>query len=313
MEWCLPVEEHGYEWGVPWEYSIAQTGGQASVTVWDTKATDRLRARVTITIESARSYVTIAPRLENPTGAAAPYQFWLNAMLASGGTNHVSEATEFILPAGQVTVHSTGDRTLPQDRQSMSWPVYNGRALNLYGTWKAYLGIFERPQAQRGFMGAYDHASGEGVLRIFPPDVATGAKLFAAKGLESGLWTDDGSTYFEIHGGVTPSFWDYETLAPGASIGWSERWYPYTQIGAVTDANDEGALSLQPVQGGYRLGATVTAQCSGRLVLSANGREVWAQKVVLVPEHPFVQMVTIASGGASLRLEDEQGRVLIGQ
>ena len=22
MEWCLPVEEHGYEWGVPWLYEV---------------------------------------------------------------------------------------------------------------------------------------------------------------------------------------------------------------------------------------------------------------------------------------------------
>ena len=195
----------------------------------------------------------------------------------------------------------------------MSWPSYNGRALNLYATWKAYLGLFARPQAQRGFVGAYDHASGEGVLRIFPPDIAPGVKLFAGKGLDSGGWTDDGSTYFEIHGGVTPTFWDNATLAAGASIGWSERWYPFTQIGAVTEANDEGALSLQPVQGGYRLGAAVTTQRSGRLVLSANGREVWAQKVALAPEQPFVQTITTSTGGASLRLEDEQGHVVIGQ
>ena len=311
MEWCLPVEEHGYEWGQPWSYSIDQGNGQASVTVWDTQASDRLRARVTITLSAGRSYFTVAPRIENPTSKPVPYQFWLNAMLASGGTNHVGDATEFIFPVSQVTIHSTGDRTLPQDRQAMSWPVFNGRVLNLYGTWKFYLGLFARPQAQRGFMGAYDHASGEGVLRVFPPDVATGAKLFAGKGLDPALWTDDGSSYFEIHGGVTPTFWDVATLAPGASIGWSERWYPYTQIGAVSEANDEAALSLQPVQGGYRLGVAVTSVLKGRLVLSASGKEVWAQNVALSPDHPFGQTVTTIADGVSLRLEDEQGRVIV--
>ncbi len=311
MEWCLPVEEHGYEWGQPWSYSIDQGDGQASVTVWDTQASDRLRARVTITLSAGRSYFTVAPRIENPTSKPVPYQFWLNAMLASGGTNHVSDATEFIFPASQVTIHSTGDRTLPQDRQAMSWPVFNGRALNLYGTWKSYLGLFARPQAQRGFMGAYDHASGEGVLRIFPPDVATGAKLFAGKGLDPALWTDDGSSYFEIHGGVTPTFWDDATLAPGASNSWIERWYPYVQIGAATEANDDAALSLQQVKGGYRIGAAVTAQRNGRLALSANGQEVWSQRVALSPEHPFVQTVTTTASSVSLRLEDEQGRVIV--
>lgn len=313
IEWCLPVEEHGYEWGVPWQYSLSQTSEQASVTVSNAQAgqSERLAARVTISLAAGRSYVTVTPRLDNPTSQPIRYQFWLNAMLALGGANRATEATEFILPAREVTVHSTGDRTLPQEAQIMSWPVYNGRALNLYGTWRAFLGVFERPRAQKGFVGAYDHASGEGVLRIYPPDVAPGSKLFAGKGLDPNQWTDDGSTYFELHGGVTPTFWDYATLAPGATISWSERWYPYTAIGPATAANERAALSLTRVQAGYQIGVAVTQRLSGRLILSSGGQDAWSKAATLAPDQPFVETLATNIGGARLRLEDEQGRVII--
>lgn len=311
MEWCLPVNEHGYEWGVPWEYSTAQGQGEASVTLWDTAASNRIRARVTITLSAGRAAFTVSPLIENPTGQPISYQFWLNAMLALGGGNRVTEATEFILPTGQVTVHSTGDRTLPQPGQAMSWPIYNGRALNLYGTWRYHLGIFERPRGQSGFAGAYDHASGDGVLRIYPPETAQGVKLFASKGLDADQWTDDGSTYFEIHGGVTPTFWDNATLAPGAALSWSEQWYPYQAIGPANAANADAALTIAAVQDGYRLGAAVTRALSGRLALVAGGKEVWAQAVALSPDQPLVVTAPVSAGGVTLRLEDEQGQVIL--
>jgi hypothetical protein len=126
------------------------------------------------------------------------------------------------------------------------------------------------------------------------------------------MWTDDGSTYFEIHGGVTPTFWDYALLSPGSAVSWSERWYPFLGIGAVKEANAEGALALDAVQGGYRVGVAVTAERSGRLALAANGQDVWAQRVTLSPGHPFVQTINTPASAVSLRLEDEQGRVVVG-
>ena len=311
MEWCLPVDEHGYEWGVPWQYSTAQTSQQASVTVWDTDAGDRLRARITITLPAGKSYFTVSPRIENPTGRAQRYQFWLNAMLSSSGTNEVSEATEFILPASEVTVHSSGDRTLPVAGQAMSWPSYSGKVFSQYGVWRAFLGVFARPQAQAGFVGAYDHAGGEGVLRVFPTDVAPGVKLFAGKGLDPQQWTDDKSSYFEIHGGVTPTFWDDTTLAPGAAVSWSEQWYPFLAAGSIDAADTDAALALDAVQGGYRLGLAVTAVRSGRVVLSAGGREVWSQSVSLSPAQPFVATIPTNASGISARFEDEQGKTVI--
>jgi hypothetical protein len=125
MEWGLPVEEHGYEWGVPWQYAITQLADGVRVDVWDTDAGDRLRARVSITLLDGQALFHITPSIENPTQRAVDYKFWLNAMLAPGPGDALSGDLRFILPADQVTVHSTGDSRLPA-AGGMSWPVHNG-------------------------------------------------------------------------------------------------------------------------------------------------------------------------------------------
>ena len=82
-------------------------------------------------------------------------------------------------------------------------------------------------------------AADEGMLRIYPNDVARGAKLFSpgfSDMLDPKLWTDDGSSYVELHGGVMPTFNDWYELEPGGEITWSEIWYPVAGIGAVTQA-----------------------------------------------------------------------------
>ena len=51
--------------------------------------------------------------------------------------------------------------------------------------------------------------------------MARGAKLFAGKGLDPALWTDDGSTYVELWGGANRTFFpeDDRTLAAGRRRG----------------------------------------------------------------------------------------------
>lgn len=72
------------------------------------------------------------------------------------------------------------------------------------------------------------------MVRVFPHTVATAVKIFCMGDLPSGLWTDDSSRYFELWGGLTPTFGDDWMLQPGASVAWTERWYPASSIGATT-------------------------------------------------------------------------------
>jgi uncharacterized repeat protein (TIGR01451 family) len=256
IEWGLPVEEHGYETAIPWSYTITQNSMEASVTVHDSTAPDRLRASVEIVLPADRAALIIRPRIENARSVPLTFKWWANAMLAPGPNNTVGPDLRFVFPADAVTVQSTNDDRLPGHGwpgptgpdQWITWPIYNGVDWSRLGNFDEWFGFFGRPQAQQNFVGIYDAAADEGVMRVFPRDVATGIKGFAMGWLHpigSGQWTDDGSTYVELHGGLAPTFWDSAGLDPGQSIEWEEVWYPVAGIGNISTANDDAALNVQ--------------------------------------------------------------------
>jgi hypothetical protein len=253
IEWCLPVDEHGYEWGIPWSWAVVSSTAGVTVTLQDTTATNRLRATVEVFLPSDRGHVVLNPRVENPTDAPADFKFWINAALAPGATNAPTEGLSFIFNAPEMSVHSTGDARLPGAYPTMptapdyrfSWPQYEGVDYSQLRNWSEWLGFFEYPQATKGYIGVYDGLQGEGMVRVFPPETATGAKAFAmgwSHPLDWHTWTDDASGYVELHGGLAPTFWDTARLAPHSVTSWREVWYPVRDIGTVSVATEEAAL-----------------------------------------------------------------------
>jgi len=291
MEWGLPVEEHGYEWGVPWSYETFSTADGITVTLHDSADPDRIRAAVSVYLPAERAYFVVRPRIENARGSALDYKYWTNAMLAPGPDNTVSPELRFIYPVDEVTVHSTGDKTLPGEGQAMSWPEYSGRDMSRLGNWEEWLGFFERPAAQGDFTAVYDTSVDEGVVRVFPSDQARGAKGFAfgwQKALPAEIWTDDGSYYVEMHGGVAPTFWDTAPLSAGASFEWEEAWYPVSSIGGVTAANREAALHLDKIGDMVTVGVHSTSTRPESVVV------VWRQGDEVLSHHQVVATLTPA-------------------
>jgi len=292
MEWGLPVEEHGYEWAVPWSYETAGTADGITVTLRDSTDPDRLRAIVSVYLPAERAYFVIRPRVENERGNALDYKYWTNAMLAPGPANTVSSDLRFIYPVDQVTVHSTGDDDLPAAGQPMTWPEYGGRDMSRLGNWREWLGFFERPAAQGDFTAVYDPSVDEGLVRVFPSDRAQGAKGFAFgwgdDGLPANIWTNDGSYYVEMHGGVAPTFWDSASLAAGTSYEWGEAWYPVSGIGGVTTANREAALHLDKPGDTVTVGVHSTAARPGCAVV------VWRRGDAAPLHHQIVPALTPA-------------------
>ncbi len=223
VEWALPVDEHGLEWGLPWEYVTSRSDTASTITLWDSQAGDRLRARVSVALPDGATGFDLTMRLENPTAAEKRYQFWLNAMI-SGPGGRVAPDTAFLFPTDKAIVHSTDDATLPPAKGTFFWPLVGQRDLSRYAEWQGYLGIFAATPGGR--QGAYDPTGRLGIVRTYPSDVARGAKLFVGKGLDPSLWTDDGSTYFEMWGGANRTFFpeDDRVLAAGGAVEWHETW-----------------------------------------------------------------------------------------
>ncbi len=270
IEWCLPVDEHGYEWAMPWDYAFSTTAEGAIVTLWDTTATDRVRARIRVYLPVDQAAFRITPRLENPTAAPVTFKFWHNAMLAPGLPNTVGPDLRFVIPIDQVTVHSRGDDYLPGPGEAMSWPIHGGKDYSRLGNWIRWLGFFARPQAAQQWVGVYDEGAQRGVARIFPHQVAAGVKGFGfgwQQAIDWHIWTDDpkgvGSAYVELHGGPSYTFWDALTLRPGEALEWTETWLPLLDLPALSLATSELAVGLQRVDGDLHVGLLVAESRNG--------------------------------------------------
>jgi hypothetical protein len=310
IEWGFPVEEHGYEWGREWGYDsvrLPDGGVMVSLLMQDPA---RPYATVNVTLSPEAAFFVVEPTVANPTDAPARIKWWSNAMLAPGAANQAGPDLRFIFPVNEVTVHSSGDAKLPAAGQPMSWPVYGDRDLSRLGNWGAYLGFFERPAAQgaagpngpEGFMGVYDTAAGEGMLRIYPSDVARGAKGFApgwSQPIPSSAWTDDGSGYVELHGGLMPTFDEWLELPPAAQVSWQETWYPVAGINGVTHATAAAALHLSIEPTALRVSLFPTTPVQGEIRVALPGAAPIAKAVTISPAEPFSAAIPLPADAAA--------------
>jgi hypothetical protein len=318
MEWNLPVSEHGYDWGTSWEVTPLRHSDQlVSITVSLPKDGRALEANITISLRAGEASFEVAPAIVNRSGRTLAFDYWHTAMLAPGTGNRPSEQLHFILPNSMMTVHSTGDPAMPEPAGQFTWPVYNGRDLSLLGHWEQYLGFFEYPAAHGPFVGVYDRGGDAGAVRVYPADTARGSKVFGLgwrSALNSDNFTDDGSAYVELHGGLAPTFFEQVSLAAGGSAAWRETWYPVWGIGDLTFANEWAALYADWASEGVRVGLYPTRLWTGDLVMLVNGREVARQPVRAGPDAPFNDTLMagqIFNGKVAIRLEDAAGHPLL--
>lgn len=311
MEWAAPTQEHGLMEYLPWEAStVRNVDGGATVTV---SATDRLTGmRVTgvITLSPEESAYAVSARMENPTTQPQRGQLWTNAMLAPGGSNHASARTRFIVPHTQMVVHSTSDSGLPAERGVISWPQHGGRNLSDISTWKGWLGAFALPTAQRGsFAAVYNPDADEGMVKTFKGAEMPGLKIFGfGPGFDPKVYTDDSSSYVELWGGITPTFWDNNSFPPGSSQGWSERWQPVAGLSGVSLAGAWGSVSLGN-DGKARILPTRRSEGATLLVRKEAGGET-AIPFSAYPDRPAI--VTLPAGTvAELEIVGQDGKSLL--
>jgi hypothetical protein len=322
LEWALPVNEHGYDWGTPWQVTTFQnedgTVGAAIATPNDGRL---LAAEIVVTLHPQRASLTVAPTIRNLADHALDFHFWQTAMLAPGPGNHLSADLRFVSPTRLMSIHSTGDTMLPGPGRLFTWPTYFGRDLSRLGNWDRYVGFFEYPTAHGPFVGVYDPTQDAGAVRIFPAQIAQGSKVFGLgwrHAIGSEDFTDDGSAYVELHGGLSPTFDEPYTLAGGASVHWQESWYPVHGIGNMVYANQSGALNLARTAQGLRIALYPTQALTGSLLVLAQGQAGEDQVIAefplrASPASPFVRELEGFAPDASVTLQwvDGTGKILL--
>jgi hypothetical protein len=247
MEWAAPTEEHGLMEYLPWDASVTRNGdGGATVNVAAADRMTGLRVTGSITLSPEEGAYTVSARMENRTGTQQRGQLWSNAMVAPGGTNKVSPRLRFVMPTAEMVVHSTNAPGVPAEHSTVTWPVHDGRDLADMSTWQGWLGGFAMPSASRGsFAAVYNPDADEGLVKTFSNREMPGLKFFGwGSSLNPAVYTDDSSSYAELWGGITPTFWDYATFPPGSGLGWTERWQPVARTGGVSLASAWGTASI---------------------------------------------------------------------
>jgi uncharacterized protein YraI len=316
IEWGLPVAEHGYAWGDSWGHITFTDGPAAAGVTIFMPAGEHLRADVDVILRAGEAAFTIQPRIVNPTTEIVSYQFWLDAMLAPGPANRVGPNLRFVLPTDQVTVHSRGDDFLPAGQQAMNWPIHNGVDYSRLGNWNDWLGVFERPAASGPFAGVYDPDADEGVVRVFPPAATPGSKIFAmgwGAPIDPAVYTDDGSAYVELQGGVSPTYWDQSALDAGATYTWQETWFPVAGIGGISYADGNGAVHVAQAGDRLTVGVFPLRAVQGTLQVDAGGETVLDEPVTISPAQPWLRDLAgvAANGRVAVRLLDQSGAVVI--
>jgi hypothetical protein len=314
MEFCLPVDEHGYVTAQPWETTVSShQDGSVTAAVQLVEQSRNVHARVEITLRPGESAFHIRPVITNPDETAKQLQFWINAMLAPGSPS-VQPSTTFHYPASEVIVHSRGaDRSLPDAHQAMTWPVYDGRDWSRYSTWHDWLGFFA-PHLEAPFTAVYDRATEIGMMRIFPPSKAQGVKLFGF-GLDFGdsrTYTDNGSQYVEMWGGWTPTFWDYGTLSPRGTVEWQETWYVLAKSGGPSMATARASLNVEHQGRSMRFTVASPAKSRWTLVVARKNERLYRQAIEVRPDAPFAGELLLAEDVPSedllIELFDETGQ-----
>ncbi len=313
MEWAYPTQEHGYRFGVPWQYTTNLTNEGATITLSD-MAEGRVGAEVTVTLPPHSAYFTVAPRLVNGTSQPAPVQFWSNAALTLGAAS-MSPQTQFILPSDKVIVHSRGESgwTVPGERQESTWPLAGQTDLSLYRQWANYLGFFV-PNLKAPFIGAYNPETDVGIARLIEPGQVPGTKLFAfSAAFPDKSYTDDGSQYFELWGGANRGFWpeDDVTVPPGGAVEWQEGWWPLPGLGGLTWANANAAIHVSQSGDAYTLSLLPAHPITGKITILSGQTPLLQEAVSAAPNAPGRWTWPASPPPTHLQLTAEDGSTLL--
>ncbi len=302
LEWAFPVDEHGLNEYRPWRHQLLSGDSWRGVRVWDTDDRTGMIIEITLRLYEGDNALSITPRITNPTDKTQPLMFWINAMLTLSGSNSPSPALRFWVPTSHMIVHSAGDGFGLEPYTPISWPVHNNRDFSRYSAWQYYLGLFAAQTS--GAMGAYDEAAELGVVRTYPPTIAQGVKLFCLGDLPADIFTEDGSRYFELWGGLNRSFFpeDYLQLPAGQALTWEERWYAIHGIGGLAWANAEMAAGFKQTAEGVSVGLYAPRPLTVDLVVKQNNEPRGVFPAQVGPDAPFRQFISGSGGGWVLEI-----------
>jgi hypothetical protein len=150
------------------------------------------------------------------------------------------------------------------------------------------------------------------VVRIFPPEMTPGLKGFGfgwSQPIAPDNYTDDGSAYVEMQGGVTPAYDDRLTMQPGDIYQWQETWYPVAGIRGVSQADEQGAAHITSEADGLHLRLFSVRPLAGEISIRDAAAASLSHPLVLAPDRPGDILLGDMQAPISFELQTSDGLV----
>ncbi len=243
LEYTLPGDEHGTTWALPWKYEVLEDGpSRKAVRMEVAEPTSGLRERIDVSVYPGTAGFESDIRIWNPGPRAASFAHWMNPMWAPGGTNEVTDNTELIIPTERIVIEKRWQKNLGPSPQP-----WLGNPLRFLRNWKK-MGDIQADGLTAGFFGVYSHDAEEGVARVFDPLASPGVDTwtygFHPKSIPMGSGAPS-KGYIEMWGGTVKTFPDErQSLAPGASLAWTEWMYPFERTHGMSCATRFAAVNF---------------------------------------------------------------------
>jgi len=300
IEWCIP-HHHRATTFMPVDYTL-QENADGSKTIWvgETELRHRMRWLVGITLYPEKSYMEATIKIINRTPFVNSILCWANVAV------HANENYQVIFPP------STEYATYHGKNQFAQWPIshefYSGvdytRGVDL-SWWKNHPSpiSFFAWNYQDDFFAGYDHGKEAGTAYVSNHHIAPGKKLWEwGPGPRGQMWdkilTETDGPYIEIMAGAySDNQPDYSWIQPYEVKIIKEYWYPLRKIETVKNANLKAAVNLEVTERNTaKVGFNTTSAYKNALVLlKAEDKVVFRQRINIGPDRPFLKEVALAA------------------
>ncbi len=298
IEFNFGIIGHHPSTATPVDYLIRNNeDGSVSCIVGSIDLPSRTHWRVNITLPADKSYFETKVLWYNPTPHTQSYYNWMT------GAAVATDDLEFFTPGNQYLKHSGEVKPWPIDKQGHNLANYGE---NNFGSSKSYHVVGE----YNDFFGGYFHTDKYGFGHWATYEEMPGQKLWLwALSRSGGIWedllTDTDGQYIEFQAGRL-----FDQYSPGHhqnpitqvpfgsyySDTWTEIWFPFNQIGGLTEVSPQAAMHVTRIGTEVNIGINALANVSGSLVVRSAGKEILRKAISMTPTEILEETVSIAEG-----------------
>jgi hypothetical protein len=340
----FPEPEHGRHWNRPYALEVVSESEDA-VTVrmsiqddldlvagvpsrYEVPRTD-IRVDLDVTLRAGCTGVELTTTLTNTNDAPVPaFEYWTVTTLAPGSTpgmTAIGHDARILADMQQVHLLESSWSWFGAAETRVSGEIFEWNNLSYFDNWVEQGTAFANPSYMANWSGLINGESDVGVLRVSDNDETPGLKLWTFGRDSINAELQDAEDWLrptiEMWHGVTPEFWQRDSMAAGEVRSWTDHYLPTFGLREVTAASPHGAVQLTatPIGTDTTLRAVASLTWPGRTVVARLLLDamVVAQTELVVPADGPVSLdatvpTSMMAGGAQIEAEyTSEGELLL--